>query len=196
MCLVLSMVSLNWVLLVWIMFHLHLFRQHADDVGSWDTVNKSDEFLWRGLIHRKLELSLCSNVYKILVGLSPTFLTLLNSCCSQQMGFYSTDWYHLPESYEILISACSVLLQLIWWQFMLTRLYSVMFYSLAEEVFPWSWPKCIGCYTLLESGWAPSLPDGVRSKPKCCTDSSFILQQLPHPLSVSSAPVHFSLQLA
>lgn len=73
-----------------------------------DTVNKPDEFLWCGLIRRKLKLLLCSHMYKILVGLSPTFLALLNSCCSQQMDFHSSDWYSLPESYEILISAASI----------------------------------------------------------------------------------------
>jgi len=55
-----------------------------------DAVNNPDEFLWRGLIYRKLELALGSNVSELLVARSPVFLGLLNSCCSQQMDFDST----------------------------------------------------------------------------------------------------------
>lgn len=98
MCSVLATFSSNWVFLVWIMFHLHFFMQHADDVGSWDTVNKPNEVLWHGLIHRKLELAFCSNMHKILVDFPLTFLALLNSCCSQQMDVNCTDWYSVPES--------------------------------------------------------------------------------------------------
>lgn len=103
-------------------------------------------------------------------------------------------------AFQKVVKFLSALLQLIWWQFVLSQLYS---HVLLFNRRGFSLVTALGCYILLESGWTSMPTSGVCHKPKCCTDSSLVLQgsssvlqQLPPPLSVSSASVCFSFQLA